>query len=167
MGAGVAGLSAIATARNLGAVVRGFDTRPQVKDQIQSLGAEFIEVKLDESGEGSGGYAKEMSAEFIAAEMELFAKQCKEVDIIVSTALIPGKRAPLLFTKARCYVDASSHSDKEGAPSARSETEICTNTQISRIRWPKPGILILTREEIWNRALLARKLLIMILKVLA
>lgn len=99
VGGGVAGLSAIATARNLGAIVRGFDTRPAVKEQIQSLGGEFIEVKLKEYGEGSGGYAKEMSPEFIAAEMELFRKQCEEVDIIISTAAIPGKRAPLLFTK--------------------------------------------------------------------
>ena len=74
IGGGVAGLSAIATAKSLGAIVRGFDTRAAVKEQVQSLGAEFLEVKLKESGEGSGGYAKEMSPEFIKAEMELFAK---------------------------------------------------------------------------------------------
>uniref|UniRef100_A0A915E5W5 NAD(P) transhydrogenase, mitochondrial n=1 Tax=Ditylenchus dipsaci TaxID=166011 RepID=A0A915E5W5_9BILA len=99
VGGGVAGLSAIATAKSLGAIVRGFDTRPAVKEQIKSLGGEFLEVKLIESGEGTGGYAKEMSPEFIAAEMELFRKQCEEVDIIISTAAVPGKRAPLLFTK--------------------------------------------------------------------
>ena len=72
IGGGVAGLSAIATAKSLGAIVRGFDTREAVREQFKSLGAEFLEVKLKESGEGTGGYAKEMSPEFIAAEMELF-----------------------------------------------------------------------------------------------
>uniref|UniRef100_A0A914NEN1 NAD(P) transhydrogenase, mitochondrial n=1 Tax=Meloidogyne incognita TaxID=6306 RepID=A0A914NEN1_MELIC len=99
VGGGVAGLSAIATAKNLGAIVRGFDTRAAVKEQVQSLGAEFLEIKLKESGEGFGGYAKEMSPEFIAAEMELFRQQCKDVDVIISTAAIPGKKAPVLFTK--------------------------------------------------------------------
>ncbi|XP_058944433.1 NAD(P) transhydrogenase, mitochondrial-like [Pocillopora verrucosa] len=100
IGGGVAGLSAIATARNMGAIVRGFDTRAAVKEQVQSLGAEFLEITgIEESGEGAGGYAKEMSPEFIKAEMELFAKQCKEVDIVVTTALIPGKPAPKLITK--------------------------------------------------------------------
>uniref|UniRef100_A0A183CD08 NAD(P) transhydrogenase, mitochondrial n=1 Tax=Globodera pallida TaxID=36090 RepID=A0A183CD08_GLOPA len=99
VGGGVAGLSAIATAKNLGAIVRGFDTRSAVKEQIESLGAEFLEVKIQESGEGTGGYAKEMSPAFIAAEMELFRQQCKDVDIIISTAAVPGKRAPILFTK--------------------------------------------------------------------
>ena len=99
IGGGVAGLSAIGTAKNMGAIVRGFDTRAAVKEQVQSLGAEFLEVDMKESGEGTGGYAKVMSKEFIEAEMALFAKQAKEVDIIVSTALIPGKPAPKLFTR--------------------------------------------------------------------
>jgi NAD(P) transhydrogenase subunit alpha len=98
IGAGVAGLAAIGAARNLGAIVRAFDTRPAVKDQVTSMGAEFLEIKLAEDGTGSGGYAKEMSPEFIAAEMELFAAQAKDVDVIVTTALIPGKRAPILIT---------------------------------------------------------------------
>lgn len=99
IGAGVAGLSAIGTAKNMGAIVRGFDTREAVKEQIESLGAEFLQVNIKESGEGLGGYAKLMSKEFIDAEMALFAKQCKEVDIVITTALIPGKRAPILITK--------------------------------------------------------------------
>jgi len=100
IGGGVAGLAAVATAKNMGAIVRAFDTREAVKEQIQSLGAEFLEIKgINESGEGTGGYAKEMSPEFIKAEMELFAKQAKEVDIIITTALIPGKPAPKLLTK--------------------------------------------------------------------
>ena len=141
IGGGVAGLSAIATAKSMGAIVRAFDTRAAVKEQVESLGvcacaparcrldsglwatagAEFLTVTIAESGDGSGGcvcsggvcasawsahararrcrYAKEMSPEFIKAEMELFAKQAKDVDIIITTALIPGKRAPLLIKK--------------------------------------------------------------------
>ena len=98
IGAGVAGLSAIGTARSLGAIVRAFDTRLAVKDQIRSMGAEFLELAFSESGEGAGGYAKTMSPEFIAAEMDLFAQQAKDVDIIITTALIPGKPAPKLIT---------------------------------------------------------------------
>ncbi|OCL13404.1 NAD transhydrogenase mitochondrial precursor [Glonium stellatum] len=100
IGAGVAGLSAIATARRMGAIVRGFDTRSAAREQVQSLGAEFIEVELEEEGSGTGGYAKEMSKEFIEAEMKLFTEQCREVDIVITTALIPGKPAPKLITKA-------------------------------------------------------------------
>ena len=98
IGAGVAGLAAIGAARALGAIVRAFDTRPAVKDQVASMGAEFLEVQVDEDGSGSGGYAKEMSPAFIAAEMALFAAQAREVDIIITTALIPGQRAPILIT---------------------------------------------------------------------
>ncbi|EYC00527.1 hypothetical protein Y032_0115g517 [Ancylostoma ceylanicum] len=99
IGGGVAGLSAIGTARGMGAIVRGFDTRSAAREQIQSLGGEFLTVSVKEEGEGTGGYAKEMSKEFLKAEMDLFAKQCKEVDIIISTALIPGKPAPRLITE--------------------------------------------------------------------
>jgi NAD(P) transhydrogenase subunit alpha len=99
IGAGVAGLAAIGAARGLGGVVRAFDTRPAVREQVQSLGAEFLEVTLTEDGDGGGGYAKEMSPAFIAAEMALFLAQAREVDIIVTTALIPGKKAPTLITQ--------------------------------------------------------------------
>lgn len=99
IGAGVAGLAAIGTARSLGAVVKAFDTRPAVKEQVQSMGAEFLELHFQEDGTGSGGYSKEMSQAFIAAEMALFAQQAKEVDILITTALIPGKPAPLLITQ--------------------------------------------------------------------
>ncbi|GAW12443.1 hypothetical protein ANO14919_018090 [Xylariales sp. No.14919] len=99
IGAGVAGLSAIATARRMGAIVRGFDTRSAAREQVQSLGAEFIEVEIEEDGSGAGGYAKEMSPEFIAAEMKLFKEQAKDVDIIITTALIPGRPAPKLITE--------------------------------------------------------------------
>ena len=99
IGAGVAGLAAIGAAKSLGAIVRAFDTRPVVKEQVESLGAEFLELTFEEDGTGQGGYARTMSPEFIAAEMELFAEQAKDVDIIITTALIPGKRAPLLITQ--------------------------------------------------------------------
>jgi H+-translocating NAD(P) transhydrogenase subunit alpha len=97
-GAGVAGLAAIGAARSLGAIVRAFDVRPEVKDQIKSLGAEVLELDMKEEGAGAGGYAKQMSPEFIKAEMDLFARQAMEVDIIVTTAQIPGKPAPKLIT---------------------------------------------------------------------
>ncbi|MEM7063263.1 MAG: Re/Si-specific NAD(P)(+) transhydrogenase subunit alpha [Cyanobacteria bacterium P01_B01_bin.77] len=99
IGAGVAGLAAIGAAKSLGAIVRAFDTRPVVKEQVESMGAQFLELEFEEDGSGAGGYAKTMSKEFIEAEMALFAEQAKEVDIIITTALIPGKRAPLLVTK--------------------------------------------------------------------
>ncbi len=101
IGAGVAGLAAIGTARSLGAIVRAFDTRLEVAEQIESMGGEFLKLNFesDEEGSTSGGYAKVMSDEFIKAEMALFAEQAKEVDIIVTTALIPGKPAPKLITK--------------------------------------------------------------------
>ncbi len=99
IGAGVAGLAAIGTAKSLGAIVRAFDTRPEVKEQIQSMDAEFLELEFEEDGSGSGGYAKVMSKEFIEAEMALFAEQAKDVDIIITTALIPGKPAPKLITE--------------------------------------------------------------------
>src|SRR4029079_17964844 len=98
LGAGVAGLAAIAAARGLGAVVKAFDTRPVVREQVESLGAQFIEFKFEESGEGAGGYAKQMSDAYLAAEQALIAKHASASDIIISTALIPGKPAPVLIT---------------------------------------------------------------------
>ncbi len=98
VGAGVAGLAAIAAARSLGAVVRAFDTRPAVREQVESLGASFIDFHFNESGEGAGGYAKEMSEAYLAAEQALIAQHAKQSDIIISTALIPGKPAPQLIT---------------------------------------------------------------------
>jgi NAD(P) transhydrogenase subunit alpha len=101
IGAGVAGLAAIGTARGLGAIVRAFDVRPEVADQVKSMGAEFLmlDFPADEEGGTAGGYAKTMSKEFIDAEMALFAAQARDVDIIVTTALIPGKPAPKLITR--------------------------------------------------------------------
>nr|CAD7265166.1 unnamed protein product [Timema shepardi] len=99
IGGGVAGLAAMAQAKHMGAIVRGFDTRATVREQVESLGAEFLEVEFKEEGESAGGYGKEMSKEFIEAEHALFARQAREVDIIITTALIPGKKAPTLLLK--------------------------------------------------------------------
>ncbi|SPZ46018.1 NAD(P) transhydrogenase subunit alpha [Plesiomonas shigelloides] len=98
IGAGVAGLAAIGAAGSLGAIVRAFDTRPEVKEQVQSMGAEFLELDFEEEAGSGDGYAKVMSEAFIKAEMALFAAQAKEVDIIITTALIPGRPAPKLIT---------------------------------------------------------------------
>jgi len=99
IGAGVAGLAAIGAAKSMGAIVRAFDTRPEVKEQVESMDAEFLMLDFEgEDGSGEGGYAKVMSDEFIRAEMALFAEQAKDVDIIITTALIPGKPAPKLIT---------------------------------------------------------------------
>ena len=97
-GAGVAGLAAIGTAAGLGAVVRANDTRAEVADQVKSLGGEFVKVEYEEEGGGGGGYAKVMSEGFQQAQREMYAKQAREVDIIITTALIPGKPAPRLIT---------------------------------------------------------------------
>jgi len=97
-GAGVAGLAAIGTAANLGAIVRANDTRPEVADQVKSLGGEFVKVDYEEEGSGGGGYAKVMSEGFQQAQRAMYAKQAREVDIIITTALIPGKPAPKLIT---------------------------------------------------------------------
>ncbi|MGC1017206.1 Re/Si-specific NAD(P)(+) transhydrogenase subunit alpha [Pantoea agglomerans] len=99
IGAGVAGLAAIGAAGSLGAIVRAFDTRPEVKEQVQSMGAEFLELDFEEEAGSGDGYAKVMSEAFIKAEMALFASQARDVDIIVTTALIPGKPAPKLITE--------------------------------------------------------------------
>lgn len=98
-GAGVAGLAAIGAAGSLGAIVRAFDVRPEVKEQVQSMGAEFLEVDFLDNGGPGDGYAKEMSDDFNKKALELYAEQAKDVDIIITTALIPGKPAPTLITR--------------------------------------------------------------------
>ncbi|TMQ03086.1 MAG: Re/Si-specific NAD(P)(+) transhydrogenase subunit alpha [Deltaproteobacteria bacterium] len=97
IGGGVAGLAALGAAKGLGAIVRAFDVRPSVEDQVKSLGGEFLTVSIQESGEGQGGYAREMSKEFLEAEYALFRAQAREVDIVITTALIPGRPAPKLW----------------------------------------------------------------------
>jgi H+-translocating NAD(P) transhydrogenase subunit alpha len=99
LGAGVAGLQAIATARRLGAVVQGFDVRSVVKEQVESLGAKFLEFDLGGDLEGEGGYAKELTAEQQALQQELMAEAIGKVDVVITTALVPGRRAPILVTE--------------------------------------------------------------------
>ncbi len=99
LGAGVAGLQAIATARRLGAVVQGFDVRAAVKEQVESLGAKFLEFDLGGDLEGEGGYAKELTAEQQARQQELMAEAIGKVDVVITTALVPGRRAPILVTE--------------------------------------------------------------------
>ena len=97
IGAGVAGLAAIGTATSLGAIVRAFDVRPEVAEQIESMGADFLMLEFEEDGSGEGGYAKPASPEFIEKEMALFRQQAPEIDIVITTALIPGRPAPKLW----------------------------------------------------------------------
>ncbi len=99
IGAGVAGLQAIATAKRLGSVVSAFDVRSATKEQVESLGAKFVSVGSEESGETSGGYAKEMSKAYKKKQAKLLEETLKKIDIVITTALIPGKKAPLLITK--------------------------------------------------------------------
>lgn len=99
MGAGVAGLQAVATARRLGAIVEVSDIRPAVKEQVESLGGRFIELPMEESGEGAGGYAREMTEDFLRRQREIVGRHVSAADVVITTAQIPGKRAPLLLTR--------------------------------------------------------------------
>src|SRR5256886_7490557 len=100
LGAGVAGLQAIATARRLGAVVSAFDVRPAVKEQVESLGAKFLQLDIAEQAEAAGGYAKQLSEETHRRELAFIAQHVKDADVVITTAAIPGKRAPILITAA-------------------------------------------------------------------
>jgi NAD(P) transhydrogenase len=99
LGAGVAGLAAVQTAKNMGAIVRAFDVRPVCKEQVESMGATFLEVDIVEDGSGTGGYAKEMSDDYKQAQADLMMEQAADVDIIITTALIPGRKAPVLVNE--------------------------------------------------------------------
>ena len=99
LGAGVAGLAAIQTAKNMGAIVRAFDVRPVTKEQVESMGATFLEVPIQEDGSGAGGYAKEMSDEYKKAQAQMMLEQAGDVDVIITTALIPGRKAPVLVNE--------------------------------------------------------------------
>jgi NAD(P) transhydrogenase subunit alpha len=125
IGAGVAGLAAIGAAKGLGAIVRAFDVRAATREQVTSLGAEFLEVKIEESGEGGGGYAKVMSEEFIKAEMDLFHAQAQEVDIVITTALIPGRAAPKLWEKRAVEAMKPGSVVVDLAASAGGNCEVC------------------------------------------
>ncbi len=148
IGAGVAGLAAIGAAGSLGAIVRAFDTRPEVKEQVQSMGADFLELDFEEEAGSGDGYAKVMSEAFIKAEMELFAAQAKDVDIIVTTALIPGKPAPRLITKE--MVD-SMKSGSVIVDLAAQTGGNCEYTQADRIVETENGVKIIGYTDLPSR----------------
>lgn len=150
IGAGVAGLAAIGTARSMGAIVRAFDTRPEVKEQVESMDAEFLMLDFedDEDGSGEGGYAKTMSDEFIKAEMALFAEQAEEVDIIITTALIPGRPAPELITAEMV------HSMKDGSvivDLAAEQGGNCELTEANEIVKTENGVSIIGYTDLPSR----------------
>jgi len=130
IGAGVAGLAAIGTAKSLGAIVRAFDTRLEVAEQIQSMGAQFLTVDIKEDGATDSGYSKVMSKEFIEAEMALFKKQAAEIDIIITTAQIPGREAPKLILKDHVAVMKAGSVIVDLAASSGGNCELTKNNEI-------------------------------------
>ncbi len=130
IGAGVAGLAAIGTANSLGAIVRAFDTRMEVEEQIQSMGAQFLKVDIEEDGSTDSGYSKTMSKEFIDAEMALFKKQAEEIDIIITTAQIPGRKAPTLILKEHVAVMKSGSVIVDLAASTGGNCELTVDNEI-------------------------------------
>jgi len=150
IGAGVAGLAAIGAAKSMGAIVRAFDTRPEVKEQVESMDAEFLmlDFEEDEDGSGEGGYAKTMSKEFIDAEMALFREQAKEVDIIITTALIPGRPAPKLIMADMV------HSMKDGSvvvDLAAEQGGNCELTEAEKIVVTDNGVSIIGYTDLPSR----------------
>ena len=163
IGAGVAGLQAIATARRLGGVVLAFDTRPAACEQVKSLGAEFVSLEVShEQSENTGGYAKEQSADFYKKEQDIVSVYSKETDIIITTALIPGKKAPLLITEAMVkemrpgsvIVDLSA---EQGGNCALSEAgNIVTKHNVTIIGTLNlPGTLPVNASQLYSRNMLA------------
>ncbi|MCB0516064.1 MAG: Re/Si-specific NAD(P)(+) transhydrogenase subunit alpha [Chitinophagales bacterium] len=144
IGAGVAGLAAIGTAKSLGAIVRAFDTRKEVAEQIESMGASFLTVNIDEDGSTSSGYSKVMSKEFIDAEMALFLAQAKEVDIIITTAQIPGREAPKLILD---YHVAAMKSGSVIVDLAASSGGNCTLTQNNEVITTPNGVIIIGKID--------------------
>ena len=144
IGAGVAGLAAIGTAKSLGAIVRAFDTRMEVAEQIESMGAQFLSVEIKEDGSTASGYSKMMSPEFIAAEMELFLGQAKEVDIIITTAQIPGRKAAELVLD---YHVAAMKSGSVIVDLAASSGGNCTETRNGEIYTTDNGECPIGRSE--------------------
>lgn len=130
IGAGVAGLAAIGTAKSLGAIVRAFDTRMEVEEQIQSMGAQFLKVEIEEDGATDSGYSKVMSKEFIEAEMALFKEQAKEIDIIITTAQIPGRKAPTLVLKEHVAVMKPGSVIVDLAASTGGNCELTVNDEV-------------------------------------
>lgn len=144
IGAGVAGLAAIGTAKSLGAIVRAFDTRMEVAEQIQSMGAKFLTVDIEEDGSTSSGYSKVMSQAFIDAEMELFKEQAAEVDIVITTAQIPGRQAPKLWLD---YHVAAMKSGSVIVDLAASSGGNCTKTRNGEIYTTDNGVTIIGKLD--------------------
>ena len=162
IGAGVAGLSAIGAARSLGAIVRAFDPRAATRDQVKSMGAEYLELDVHEEGEGAGGYAKEMSNSFVQAEMALFAAQAMQVDIIVTTALIPGKPAPKLITAGMVesmkpgsvIVDLAA--EQGGNCAMTKPGEVCTHKGVTIIGYTDlPGRMASLSSQLYGTTVMA------------
>ncbi len=174
IGAGVAGLAAIGAATGLGAIVRANDTRPEVADQVKSMGGEFVGVDYEEEGSGVGGYAKVMSEGFLKAQRDVFAKQAKDVDIIITTALIPGKPAPRLITADMVQVDEAGQRHRRhgggagrqlradgarrdrraGTASRSSATPTCrAGSRSSRRRCTRPTCLRLTEDLLKTKSI--------------
>ena len=138
LGAGVAGLQAIATARRLGAVVEAFDVRPAVKEQVESLGATFLEAEADVTAEGEGGYAKELSEDQHQKELELISSSIVDTDIVITTAQIPGRDAPILITEdmvksmraGSVIVDLASESGGNCAVTVTGDTVLFQGVQV-------------------------------------
>ncbi len=150
IGAGVAGLAAIGTANSLGAIVRAFDTRKEVAEQIESMGAKFLTVEIEEDGATSSGYSKVMSQAFIDAEMELFLEQAKDVDIIITTALIPGRDAPKLILD---YHVAAMKSGSVIVDLAASCGGNCTMTKDGEVYTTPNGVTIIGKlDQLPNQA---------------
>ncbi len=144
IGAGVAGLASIGTANSLGAIVRAFDTRGEVAEQIESMGAQFLTVDIEEDGATESGYSKVMSKEFIEAEMALFKKQAAEVDIIITTALIPGRPAPKLILKDHVDVMKAGSVIVDLAASAGGNCEL---TKKDEVYTTDNGVIILGKLD--------------------
>lgn len=144
IGAGVAGLAAIGTAKSLGAIVRAFDTRSEVEEQIQSMGAKFLTVDIEEDGSTSSGYSKVMSQAFIDAEMALFSEQAKEVDIVITTAQIPGREAPKLWLD---YHVAAMKPGSVIVDLAASSGGNCTETKDGEIYTTQNGVTIIGKLD--------------------
>lgn len=144
IGAGVAGLAAIGTAKSLGAIVRAFDTRMEVEEQIQSMGAKFLTVNIEEDGSTASGYSKVMSQAFIDAEMKLFSEQASEVDIVITTAQIPGRQAPKLWLD---YHVAAMKSGSVIVDLAASSGGNCTETRDGEIYTTANGVTIIGKLD--------------------
>lgn len=144
IGAGVAGLAAIGAANSLGAIVRAFDTRKEVAEQIESMGAKFLTVEIDEDGATSSGYSKEMSAAFIEAEMQLFLEQAADVDIVITTAQIPGKPAPKLWLD---YHVAAMKPGSVVVDLAASTGGNCTQTKNGEVCKTENGVTIIGKLD--------------------